>query len=124
METSERRQKMTEDYATIKQIEFMKKLGFPPQSAALTKAEARVMIDRKLTEDRNGEAPVEKTATVSFEAKTNGGAWDKPYKECHLSPEEVRCRALEAAIEWSGDKAEMETVMIIANQFVEWIYGK
>ena len=117
---------MTEDYATIKQIEFMKKLGFPPQSAALTKAEARVMIDRKLTEDRNGEAPVEKTATVSFEAKTNGGAWDKPYKECHLSPEEVRCRALEAALKfWEirGDQeVKLQEVEVMAHDFMEWIY--
>ena len=114
---------MTEDYATIKQIEFMKKLGFPPQSAALTKAEARVMIDRKLTEDRNGEAPVEKTATVSFEAKTNGGAWDKPYKECHLSPEEVRCRALEAAIAMEKQNYAGEGILELADKFVEWIYN-
>ena len=45
-------------------------------------------------------------------------------KEYHLSPEEVKCRALECAIEmqasYSGDNV-FEVVMQRADKFVEWI---
>ena len=111
---------MTEEYASIKQIEFMKKLGFPPQSADLTKAEARVMIDEKLRENERAPEPEHKHPPA--QAKPTNG------KEYHLSPEEVKCRALESAIEWGKYKdaitSEKTNLFELADKFVEWIYGK
>ncbi len=47
-------------------------------------------------------------------------------KEYHLSPEEVKCRALECAIaSLKGFEKEFseKRFLEIANEFVEWIYG-
>ena len=121
---------MTEEYASFKQIEFMKKLGFPPQSADLTKQRAREMIDEKLREGEQEFAskgyikpehkhpPAQQLGTTKKES--NG-------KEYHLSPEEVKCRALESAIEFCGVRGEEESqnfrmVLTIADKFAEWIY--
>ena len=120
--------KMTE-YATIKQLEFMKKLGFAGQSAGLTKEDARRMISDKL--EKNGMTKTEAKATPGAEEsleiterihpskisiKTENG------KEYHLSPEEVRCRALEAAL--SVYSQEPNRAMEQADKFVEWIYDR
>ena len=49
-------------------------------------------------------------------------------KEYHLSPEEVKCRALECAIEScrlgkDADEWSLIQILKIADKFVEWIYG-
>ncbi len=109
---------MTEEYASFKQIEFMKKLGFPAQSTDLTKAAARVMIDEKLKENERDPEPEHKHPSAQAPAASTS-------KEYYLSPEEVKCRALECAIEFShGVPRETEaTLLVIADKFVEWIYG-
>ena len=65
------------------------------------------------------------TSTTSYSAKTNGT------KEFHLSPEEVKCRALECAIKMCENEGITHANMNIAkdmakglaDEFVEWIYG-
>ena len=150
---------MTEEYASMKQIEFMKKLGFPPQSADLTKAKARVKIDEKIKEQESGPAPEHKhpsaSADVSYETPGYPKMIDAPVvkvfgkmeekdikcipteayiapkeKEFHLSPEEVKCRALECAIEWAVKVSRNDIVtdskalLEIADKFVKWIYAQ
>jgi hypothetical protein len=73
-------------------------------------------------DDGNGpvEAPVEKMGITKDDpqlpaAKANG-------KEFHLSPEEVKCRALESAIAYTKDIPDPE-LLKFADKFVEWIYG-
>ena len=109
---------MSEDYASFKQIEFMKKLGFPPQPTTLTKAQARVMIDEKLKEQEREDEPEHVHPSAQAKPTPGNGA-----KEYHLSPEEVKCRALESAIEYYKSH-DTSTSMIIeeADKFVEWIY--
>jgi len=112
---------MTEiKYASVPQLNFMKQLGFPGQPADLTMSDARRMIDAKLKEEEK--APVEK---VPMKSNTYEEA-PKP-KEYHLSPEEVKCRALESAITiYKTEKATLEyeeQLLALAQRFVEWIYG-
>ncbi|KKM05883.1 hypothetical protein LCGC14_1749580 [marine sediment metagenome] len=116
---------MTEDYASVKQIQFMQKLGFPPQPTTLTKAQARVMIDDKLKEQEREDEPEHKHPPAQTPAPGNAA------KEYHLTPEKIahntaiiKCRALESAIEYGGthlDRSEDESLKI-ADKFVEWIY--
>ena len=58
-----------------------------------------------------------RTNVVGFEPRTNGA------KEYHLSPEEVKCRALECAIEVmkTWPKEGTEDITELADKFVEWI---
>ena len=126
---------MTE-YATAKQAKFMEQLGLTPISADLTKQEARQMISDKL--EKNGMSKTE--AKVTPEAEENLGSpvetvkiegkthltpeqFNKSGKEYHLSPEEVKCRALEAALQWLRID-NIEELMKQADKFVEWIYDK
>ena len=50
-------------------------------------------------------------------------------KEYHLSPEEVKCRALECSIEWAVKVSRNDIVtdskalFELADKFVKWIYG-
>ena len=127
------------DYATIKQLEFMQKLGFQAQPADLTKEMARRMISEKL--EKNGvkqDAPVMKVE-LDEEIMKEKARWQKPNGnddddplEFQIRSREVRCRALESAIEYSekiglleGDQ-NMVLGMVLgrADKFVEWIYGK
>lgn len=125
---------MTEEYASFKQIEFMKKLGFGPQSADLTKADARQMIDGKLKEQEKDtqprvfdtmaskEKPIEHFAAGYTHAKEEEKL--KPVKEFHLTPEAVKLGCLNAAIECckkdmvAGDNRFLD----LADKFVEWVY--
>ena len=111
---------MTEDYASMKQIQFMQKLGFPPQPTTLTKAQARVMIDEKLKEQEREDEPEHVHPSAQAKPTPGNGA-----KEYHLSPEEVKCRALESAIaskDFYPKITEKVDVLKLADEFAEWIY--
>ena len=70
----------------------------------------------------------EETDTTTTTFDTNAAA-----KEYHLSPEEVKCRALECAIGLIGTPREDLNIfgksiitldlMAVADKFVEWIYN-
>ena len=134
---------MTEEikYASMDQLSLMKRLGFPPQPTTLTMRGAYLMISEKLTKDKKPEgngpvdAPVEKFTTpripaqngvTQAEVEKHVSQARNGAKEYHLSPEEVKCRALESAIavsvmgEW---KATEENVLQTADKFVGWING-
>lgn len=113
---------MTE-YATIKQIEFMQKLGFPGQPANLTKDAAREAIRLALEKKENGDAPIETTQRAK-----NG--YQKPYptngngKEYHLSPEEQYFRSVECALtHWPMITSEAPTVEQILKLAIEYKAG-
>ena len=126
---------MTEEYASMKQIEFMKKLGFPPQSADLLKSDARRMINDKIEADKDEskteapgkmenmwkKEPVEKKQFFPEELIVGTATKGKEY---HLSPEEVKCRALECAIEANkllAVQKDIEKTIELADKFVKWI---
>ncbi len=109
---------MSEDYASMKQIQFMKTLGFPPQPTTLTKAQARMMIDEKLKE-RAEEIEPEHKHPPAQAVPTPGPGTKNGTKECHLSPESVKLGALECAIAYKG---QVTGILETADKFVEWIY--
>ena len=71
---------------------------------------------RHSDEDGGMGAPVEMIGGIEPKPKPNG-------KEYHLSPEEVRCRALECALEISDVDDYPHTILERADKFVKWIYN-
>ena len=120
-----------------KEFEYEPPKGFPDK-----RKYCRVCSEKKKQQWDERDAPIQKPGTASGEWETPGYPKmieaDKNEqlgttipkgngKEYHLSPEEVKCRALECAIEsWQGifdGKATPEAITALADKFVKWIYA-
>jgi len=98
---------MNNELATEKQINYMKGLGIE-HFAGMTKALAKELISNKLAESESN------TPTAPVKAQ-----FEAPKKEFHLSPEQVRTNALNAAIEIaSGRGSPRREILEIAKDFV------
>jgi hypothetical protein len=115
---------MEKKLASEAQIKLMMKLGLMPFEG-MTVQEASNAIDAKLSAPKKNKFITE---VKSPEVERVEFTPNKPKFRAHLSPEEVKCRALESAIEWcdkvtkSGLEADSEHLLKLADKFVEWIY--
>lgn len=102
-----------EEKATEKQIEFAKKLGIK-NPETYSKGTIRELIDKAIAE-REGKKPEDKVEIVKMnEPKASNGGF-------HLSPEEVRCRALEMAFSFNKELGQLEDYFAMAEGIEKWI---
>jgi len=101
-----------EEKATEKQIEFALKLGIKAPEQ-YSKGTLRELIDKAKTE-KFGKAEEKPILTEKPGQKA-------PYGVFHLSPEEVRCRALEMAMQFDKEGLQMEDYYALAEGIEAWI---
>lgn len=110
------------EQATQKQIEFAKKLGIKTPEK-YDKQALRGLIDVKLKEGHNPDGAVQYPILLGKESE-NGSKQAKGY---HLTDEQIRTNALEAAQRWYpvllGDLKEIEQFWNCVHEFEKYITG-